>query len=60
MKAKELLEQLNNIDDNVLLKVSIEYSSSTDETEVFITAAQVDEDLETIFLLNDELSFARA
>lgn len=60
MKAKELLEQLNNIDDNVLLKVSIEYSSSTDDTEVFITDAQVDDDLETIFLLNDELSFARA
>ena len=60
MKAKQLLEQLSNITDDITIKVSIEASTETDELELFINDTDVDNDLKTIFLLNDELSFTRA
>lgn len=60
MKAQQLLEQLSNITDDITIKVSIEASTETDELELFINDTDVDNDLKTIFLLNDELSFTRA
>ncbi|MGC6526324.1 MAG: hypothetical protein ACON30_08615 [Flavobacteriaceae bacterium] len=59
MKAKQLLEQLSNIADDITIKVSIEASTATDELELFINDTDIDNDLKTIFLLNDELSFTR-
>jgi len=59
MKAKQLLEQLSNIADDITIKVSIEASTVTDELELFINDTDIDNDLKTIFLLNDELSFTR-
>ena len=60
MKAQQLLEQLSNITDDITIKVSIEASTETDELELFINDTDVDNDLKTIFLLNDELSFTKA
>ena len=59
MKAQQLLEQLSNIADDITIKVSIEYSTGTDESELFINDTNIDNDLKTIFLLNDELNFIR-
>ena len=59
MKAQQLLEQLSNIADDITIKVSIEYSTGTDESELFINDTMIDNDLKTIFLLNDELNFIR-
>ena len=59
MKAKQLLEQLSNIADETLIKVSIGSSTETDELELFIEDTDIDNDTKTIFLLNNEHNFTR-
>ena len=59
MKAQQLLEQLSNIADETLIKISIESSTQTDELELFIKNTDIDNDSKTIFLLNNELNFTR-
>ena len=59
MKAKQLLEQLSNIADETLIKISIESSTETDELELFIDDTDIDNDTKTIFLINNEHSFTR-
>jgi hypothetical protein len=59
MKAQQLLEQLSNIADDITIKVSIEPSVQTDEYELFIEDTDIDDDLKTIFLVNNELNFTR-
>ena len=59
MKAQQLLEQLSNIVDETLIKISIESSTQTDELELFIQDTDIDNDSKTIFLLNNELNFTR-
>ena len=49
MKAKQLLEQLSNIADETLIKISIESSTETDELELFIDDTDIDNDTKTIF-----------
>ena len=59
MKAQQLLDQLSNISDETLIKVSIESSTETDELELFIEDTDIDNDTKTIFLLNNEHNFTR-
>lgn len=59
MKAQQLLEQLSNIADETLIKISIEASTETDELELFIEDTDIDNDTKTIFLLNNEHNFTR-
>lgn len=59
MKSRLLLEQLSKISDDTKIKVSIEYSVSTDELEVYIEDTDIDNEHKTIFLLNKDLSFTR-
>lgn len=59
MKAKQLLEQLSNIADETLIKISIESSTETDELQLFIEDTDIDNDTKTIFLINNEHNFTR-
>lgn len=52
-------EQLSNIADETLIKISIESSTETDELELFIEDTDIDNDTKTIFLINNEHSFTR-